>query len=431
MEPIMSIKELREKQAKLVAEAREKLEEIKDDTPEARVKELEESYDRAMAEYDRLEARAKREEELAAREAALDEPDPRRPTGEDRSVKPGAEDKDAEERINAVFRNYLRFGTEGLNAEERKLLRGRLTTEFSTEAEKRAQSTSTTAGGYLVPQGFSGELVVSMKAWGPMLDPGITRELVTATGNQIPWPTLNDTANQAYRIGENTQETHSDGDLTFGQKFLDAYKYASGVILVSEEIIQDAAINIEQVIRDAMAIRLGRKVNSDLTIGDGSGDPNGIVTASTKGFDATLADGISFDDMIELEHSVDPAYRTGPNVRWMFNDTTLKKLRKIKDTVTGNYIWQPADVRTGAPSTILDHPYSINQAMANVADSQKSVLFGDFSKYIVRRVREFAVRRLVERYADYDQVGFIGFARYDGELMDTAAVKHLLHPATN
>lgn len=425
-----NLKEMREKQAKIVADARAKLDEIKDDTPEARAKEIEIEYDAMMAEYDRLEERVKREEKLAQRERDMDEPETPRPGVEERTVDPSGEaddSKEAEKRAADVFKAYLRYGMENLSTEQRKILRSRFTNDF----EGRAQSTSTTAGGYLVPQGFSGELVVSMKAWGPMLDPGITRQLVTASGNQIPWPTLNDTANQAYRLGENTQETHSDGDLAFGQKFLDAYKYASGVILVSDEIIQDAAIDIEQVIRDAMAIRLGRKVNLDLTLGDGTGDPNGIVTASTLGFTAPLADGISFDDMIELEHSVDPAYRIGSNVRWMFNDTTLKKLRKIKDTVTGNYIWQPADARTGAPASILDHPYSVNQAMANVADSQKSVLFGDFSKYIVRRVREFAIRRLVERYADYDQVGFIGFARYDGELMDTAAVKHLVHPATN
>jgi HK97 family phage major capsid protein len=422
------LKELREKQAKLVADARAKLDEIKDDTPEARAKEIESEYDRIMGEHDRLDERAKKEEALAAAEAALNEPDPRRPNGDNREVKPNGDKDEAKAHADA-FRSYLRHGVEGLTPDERKILRSRRATDF--EDEKRAQSTSTTAGGYLVPQGFSNELIVSLKAWGPMLDPGITRQLETASGNQIVWPTLNDTANQAYRLGENTQETHSDGDLVFGQKFLDAYKYASGVILVSEELLQDAAINPEQIIRDAMATRLGRKVNLDMTLGDGTGDPNGIVTASTKGWDATLADGISFDDLIELEHSVDPAYRTAPNVRWMFNDSTLKSLRKIKDTVTGNYVWQPADARTGAPSTILDHPYSVNQAMANVADSQISVLFGDFSKYIVRRVREFAVRRLVERYADYDQVGFIGFARFDGELMDTAAVKHLLHPTTN
>jgi HK97 family phage major capsid protein len=425
----MTIKELREKQVKLVTDARAEMDKLKDDTPEAEAKAINDRFDAAMAEHDKLEERIKREEALAEREASLDEADPRRPVGEDRSTSVAGEEKDQAKSERAAFRSFLRYGASGLTAEERKVLRR--AESFDTEVERRAQSTSSTAGGYLVPQGFGGELIASMKAWGPMLDPGITTELVTSTGNQIPWPTLNDTANQAYRIGENTQETHSDGDLTFGQKFLDAYKYASGTILVSSEIIQDAAIDVEKIVRDAMAIRLGRKVNADLTLGDGSGDPDGIVTASTLGANATLADGISFDDLIELEHSVDPAYRIGPNVRWMFNDGTLKKLRKVKSTVSGDYIWQPADVRTGAPASTLDHPYSVNQAMANVADSQKSVIFGDFSKYIVRRVSEFVIKRLIERYADYDQVGFIGFARFDGELMDTAAVRHLAHPATN
>jgi HK97 family phage major capsid protein len=420
MEPtnMTAVKELREKQAKLVADARAKIEEITDKTDEARAKEIETEYDAMMAEYDRLEGRAKKLEELAAREAAIDEPDPRRPNGETRTVKP-EDDKNAETRKEEAFRSYLRNGAEGMEPELRKVLK-----------EMRAQSTSDSAGGYTIPQGFSNELVVSLKAWGPMLDPGITRQIVTSTGNQIDWPTMDDTANQAYRLSENTQVTGSDGDLTFGNKVLDAYKYATGAILVSAELMQDSAFDVEALVREAMATRLGRKVNSDLTLGDGSGDPNGIVVASTKGWDAAAADAITFDDMIELQHSVDPAYRMAPNVRWMFNDTTLKKLRKLKDGEL-NYIWQPADVRTGAPATILGHGYSINQAMANVADSQKSVLFGDFSKYIVRRVREFSVRRLVERYADYDQVGFIGFARYDGDLMDTAAVKHILHPATN
>jgi len=413
-----AVKELREKQAKLVADARVKIEEITDKTDEARAKEIETEYDAMMAEYDRLEGRAKKLEELAAREAAIDEPDPRRPNGENRAVNPEAE-KTAETRKEEAFRSYLRTGTEGMDPELRKVLK-----------EMRAQSTSDSAGGYTIPQGFSNELIVSLKAWGPMLDPGITRQIVTSTGNQIDWPTMDDTANQAYRLSENTQVTGSDGDLTFGNKVLDAYKYATGAILVSAELMQDSAFDVEALVREAMATRLGRKVNSDLTLGDGTGDPNGIVVASTKGYDATMADAISFDDMIELQHSVDPAYRMAPNVRWMFNDTTLKRLRKLKDGEL-NYIWQPADVRTGAPASILGHGYSINQAMASVADSQKSVLFGDFSKYIVRRVREFSVRRLVERYADYDQVGFIGFARYDGDLMDTAAVKHLLHPATN
>jgi HK97 family phage major capsid protein len=197
---------------------------------------------------------------------------------------------------------------------------------------------------------------------------------------------------------------------------------------VSAELLQDSALNVEQIIRDAMAVRFGRKVNSDLTIGDGVGDPNGIVTAAPLGVAAGAAAAITFDDLIELQHSIDPAYRSDPSCRWMFHDATLKRLRKLKD-VEGNYIWQPADVRSGAPAVILDHPYTINQAMAQVAATAKSVLFGAFNRYVVRRVREMSIRRLVERYAEFDQVGFLAFARFDGELMDGNAVKHLAHPA--
>jgi HK97 family phage major capsid protein len=414
------IAEIREKQAKLVADARTKFEEIKDDTPEARAKEIEAEYDKVMAEYDRLEERAKKEEALAEREAALDQGDPRRPKGEDRSVKPGDnpnldEKRTAEENRVAAFRSYLCNGLDGMPPEERKTLR-----------EMRAQSTADPQGGYTIPQGFMAELVVALKAYGPMLDPGITRELVTASGNQIDWPTLDDTANQAYRLGENVAAVN-EGDLAFGNKQLDAYKYASGPILVSSELLQDSALNVEQIIRDAMAVRFGRKVNADLTIGDGVGDPNGIVTAAPLGVAAAAAAAITFDDLIELQHSIDPAYRSDPSCRWMFHDSTLKRLRKLKD-LEGNYIWQPADVRSGAPAVILDHPYTINQAMAQVATLAKSVIFGAMNRYVVRRVREMAIRRLVERYAEFDQVAFLAFARFDGELMDANAVKHLAHP---
>jgi len=413
----MKISELREKQQKLVSEARALLADIKDDTAEARVAELESQHDAAMAEYDRLEVRIKREEALEARERDLNAADDRRPTGEDRSVQ-GGRQENADEARAAAFRSYLRHGLEDMPAEERKIVR-----------EMRAQAVGTDSkGGYLVPEGFMAELVKSLKAWGPMLDPGVTRVLTTTAGNSIPWPTMDDTSNEGSFIGENTQVTETE--VAFGTKTLEAYKYTSGVVLVSAELLQDSAIDVEGTVRSAMAERIGRIGNRHLTVGDGSAKPNGIVTAATAVTGVAAAAALTFDDMIELFHAVDPAYRDDPSVRFMFNDGTLKSLRKIKDTVTGNYIWQPADVRTGAPATILDKPYSINQAMAAIGASNKSVAFGAFNRYVVRMVREFAIRRLVERYADYDQTGFIGFTRLDGELLDAGAVKVLQHAAS-
>lgn len=412
----MNIKQMREQQAKLVAEARTYYDEVAT-ADESRAKELETSYDKAMAEHDRLEKLIQKEERLAAAEAALDEPETRTP---DRNPTPVTVET-TEEHRKAAFKAWLQRGVSGLNADQRQIAERAMA---NIPEEVRAQSTTTTAGGYTIPEGFLPEIVKAMKAWGPMLDPGITRVLVTATGNPLPWPTMDDTSQKGAILAENTQI--GEQDITFGQKQLDAFMYTSKLIRVSYQLLQDSAFNVEsEIIRPAFGERLGRIGNEHLTTGTGSGQPNGIVTASSAGITAAVGGAVSFDDIIDLEHSVDPAYRRSPGVRFMFNDSTLKYLRKLKDG-DGNYLWQPADARTGAPASVLAYPYSVNQDMASIGGSTKPIIFGDFNKYIVRIVRDMTMLRLTERYADYLQVGFFAFMRMDGELSDTAAIKHMV-----
>lgn len=408
------VNELRERQQVCVAQARETLDAITPETEEARAKELEESHDKAMAEYDRIERIIEREEravkaaeKMRAELLALD-PAPDGDSGG------GIEERTAS--VATAFGNYLRHGVSGLDDAERRAIR-----------ELRAQATSPGAdGGFTVPQGFMDELMVSLAMYGPMLDPGVTRQIVTGSGNTIDWPTMDDTSNKGILLGENSEDGAED--LVFGQKQLAAFKYTSRIIRVSEELLQDNEVNIETVISDAMAERLGRIVNEHLTVGTGTNQPAGIVTDSTQGHEAAAA-AIDFDDVLDLLHSVDPAYRGMPNVQFMFNDETLKALRKIKDN-QDRPLWQPADNRTGEPATIYGFPYVINQDMAGIGAENVSMVFGAFDRYVVRRVREFAVKRLVERYSEFYQIGFLGFGRFDGKLVDTAAVKHLVHADT-
>lgn len=420
----MTLRELREKQAELVAKARAKLEEIKDDTPEARAKEIETEYDAIMAEYDQLETRAEameqseaRRQQLADREERMRRPDPRRPSGDPAPADEAALQAQIAARRGA-FHSYLRYGLEGLAPEQRTLL------VRNPDQEQRAQGVAApAAGGFLVPEGFMPELIKSLALWGPMLDASIVRGLNTATGAPIPWPTMDDTSNTGAIIAENTQVSVSE--ISFGVKTLGAYKYTSGVVLVANELLQDSALDVEQIVRDAMAERIGRIGNTHLTTGDAAAKPNGIMNAAGAGATAASATAIVFDDLINLEHSVDPMYRSDPSCRWMFHDSTLKAIRKLKDG-EGRYIWQPADVQAGAPRTIMGYPYSINNAMAEIATGNKTAAFGAFNRYVRRIVNQFAIRRLNERYADYDQTGFIGFSRLDGNLVDAGAVKRLV-----
>jgi HK97 family phage major capsid protein len=54
------------------------------------------------------------------------------------------------------------------------------------------------------------------------------------------------------------------------------------------------------------------------------------------------------------------------------------------------------------------------------------------NKYIIRSVKELSIVRLNERFADHGQVAFLGFARYDGNLIDagTDPVKYIVCPNT-
>jgi len=415
-----NLRELQEQRGRIVAGARERLDQINASTDEARTNELETQHDAAMAELDQIDARIAREEQLSAAEQRQTELRARqRPNPGDGEAR-GSDDPDKPISYRDAFHRYVQVAGDlsALSEEERSALRGR---------EARAQTTTGSggaAGGYTVPTELSNQIVKSMKAWGPMYDEDICTQIVTASGHPIDIPTIDDTAVAVAKHTEAGSVTDDGGvDATFGKKTLNAFAFDTEWVKFSWELAQDSIFNFETLLGELLGERLGRRTNVELTTGDGDGDPNGIVTASTLGKTAVAAAAVTYDEIIDLVHSVDPAYRTSPKARFMFNDLTLSVLRKLKDG-DGRYIWTMGDVTEGVPGNILGYRYSINQAMANVAAGQKSMIFGDFGKYFVRKVGGIAMFVARERFAP--DIGLLGLVRLDGELGDTAAVKHLL-----
>jgi HK97 family phage major capsid protein len=420
-----TVKELREKQARIATNARAKFDEIKDDTPAERAAEIEREFDAMMAEYDAIEAKIERAKRLEEAEARMNQGDPRRPNGGGGEVRgDGGDDRPT---YKDAFVKAIRFGAAALSAEERAVLReGRA----DLPPEVRAQATGTdAAGGYTVPQEFSGEIDRALLMWGPMWDGSIVREINTTNGREIDWPTVDDTGKSG-RIKAENAAVDDDGtdDVTFGEKKLNAYIFDTGMVRIPIELLEDSAFAIEPLMTDLFGERLGRLANLELTTGSGSSRPQGIVPAAAVGVTAAGTAAITSDELIDLQHSVDPAYRMSPRCRWMFNDSTLATIRKLKDG-DGNYLWQMGDVRAGEPSTLLGKPYSVNQAMANIGAAAKPILFGDLSRYVVRKVMGFQVMTLRERYAENFQIGMVGFKRFDGELLRQAAVKVLQNAA--
>lgn len=334
-----------------------------------------------------------------------------------------SEDHQAEfkQRYEKAFKQYLRHGVQSMEAEDRMTLQGGFRTADGKQI-KAAQTVTTSGGGYLIPQGFMGKLEEALKYYGGIL--GVVSSFDTETGNPLPWPTTNDTANMGRILGINTQVTETD--VTFGQVMFGAYVGCSDSVLVPIQLMQDAYFNLDDVLAKLLGTRLGRLMNNKLTVGSGTNEPSGIVTeAVAAGLTYTTASGqtgtIVGDDLIELEHKVDPAYR--PQAKYAFNDSTLKAIKKLKDSY-GRYLWLPGLAATD-PNTINGYAYVINNDMAGLGRNGSPLvgnnwgLFGDLSKYQVRRVAgEVTLMRLVERYADYLQVGFQAFVRFDGKLLD-------------
>lgn len=346
-------------------------------------------------------------------------------------------DAEKQKRYREVWQRAMKhdgpaeFGFRGISDADRAALR-----EYRDMGTGGGNALQGSGGGYFVPVGMVHEIETALKYYGPMLD--VADVIETASGQPLPWPTQNDTGTVGAIIGEGTQVT-TESDLTISNMVLNAYKYTTNLIKVSIELLQDSAFDLDAYLKDQCAIRLGRILNTHFTVGTGSSQPNGIVHAATAGPTAVGASGndggsetggtsVGSDDYIALEHSVDPSYRKGSI--YMFNDSTLKSTKMLKDKY-GRPLWLPG-LAANDPDTINGYGYAINNDMAAIAVNAKTITFGQHKKYKVRRVKDFTMLRLVERFADYGQVAFLGFARYDGNLLDagTHPVKYLVQAAS-
>lgn len=405
------LQELLEKRASLANQARELL-----DSAERENRELTQEdtaqFERLMADVDRIKESVDREERMGRLETDMESR-----TNVFSKPQPNQKDTFNQDEYRKAFKSWAQYGFDGLTGEQRALM-----------AEARAQSAiSGSAGGFTVPEGFYNQLIGAMKAFGGVREAGPT-VLSTASGNNLPIPTVDDTSNVGAILAENA--TAAQQDVSFGQKTLGAYKYTSKVILVPFELMQDSAFDMEAFLAAKLAERIGRITNTHFTIGTGTGQPQGVVTGATQGVVGPTgqATAITYENLIDLQHSVNRVYRQ--NAKFMLNDKTLKVIRKLKDS-DGNFLWQPS-IQLGNPDRVLGFSYIINDDIAEMAANAKSILFGDFSNYFVRDVQAVELYRIVDKYIESGQVGFVAFSRHDGALIDAGGnpIKYYQNSAT-
>lgn len=341
-----------------------------------------------------------------AREYGLPPPEGQRGTAEQRS---------------AAFDRFMRVGLQDITPEERQILR-------DMTAESRAQGAGTgSAGGFTVPTTFLARVIESIITFGGIAS--VSQILTTDGGNDIEWPIALNGGEEGVLLGENDEA--DEDDIEFGMGTLGAAKLSSNLIRVSNELLADSGVDMEGFLAGRIGSRIGRAESRLIVQGTGAGtpkQPKGLDASVTITKNTASATTFTWKEINALIHSVDPAYRSAPSYRLAFNDNTLKVIEEMEDG-QGRPLWLPG-IDGGAPPTILKQKYVIDQAVADIGVNKKFMYGGDFSQFVVRRVRYMALKRLVERFADFDQTGFIAFHRFGCVLQDTAAIGALVGKPT-
>jgi HK97 family phage major capsid protein len=345
--------------------------------------------------------------------------------------------RDQKSPVAAVFAKWLRGGDSALTPEDWATHRA----SIRNPIENTLSTSTGSQGGFTVQTEVAAQILEALKQFGGMRRVATT--IQTAMGNPINYPTSDGTNEVGEIVPQNTAANSQDP--AFGFVALNVYKFSSKVIAVPFELLQDSQVDVEAFVRRRVMTRLGRITNTKFTVGlgDASSEPTGILTAAQTG--VTAANGTSqvtsviYDSLVDIQHSVDPAYRELGNCGWMMHDLSVKVIRKIKD-LQGRPIFIPGyeeaiptgGKAAGIPDSLLGDPIQVNQDMPVMAASAKSIAYGDFSFYTIRDVMDLTLFRFTDSaYTKLGQIGFLAWLRSGGNFVDVGgAVKTFVNAAS-
>lgn len=370
------------------------------------------AYENAMAEIDAIDAKIKRIQD--ANEKLADET-------RSEAVAEGAERlaRNSGDKGLSVYAKWLRGGDAALNADDWQAIRNTMSTTTGSQ------------GGFTVDSEVAMSVIDRLREFGGMRS--VATVISTMGFGAMSFPTSDGTTEVGEIVAENA--TAADQNISFGTVGLPVFKYSSRTVAVPFELLQDSGVDIEAFVQSRLVTRLGRITNQHYSTGTGTGQPNGIATAATVGVTAangtTQVTAVTYDSLVDLQHSVDPAYRAAAG--WMFNDTTLRQIRKIRDGQS-RPIFVPgyeSGMPGGAPDRLLGDPITVNQDIANMAASARSILYGDFSGYYIRDVMALEMFRFTDSaFTRNGQVGFLAWMRTGGNLIDANKVRVFVNAAS-
>ena len=266
-----------------------------------------------------------------------------------------------------------------------------------------------TGGNVLVPTGFDPVFHGALKSYGQLLNAVTT--LNTSGGGPIDVATENDTAQGLTLVSEATSVAEVDPTVAGFQSFTDTA--TSGLVSISNQLLQDSEFDLDSWIQNKLAARYYRGFSQWISLGNGS---NVAALGSTLGATSAAPTAVAYTDLAALFGSLDALYAA--NGSWVMSSATRASLMGLIST-TGQPILQ-TDVAGNPFNAIFGRPIVIDESRPAIAATNKAILFGDLKTgYTARQVSGgFGIKRLNELLALKNETGFVLFARVGGYNVD-------------
>lgn len=272
---------------------------------------------------------------------------------------------------------------------------------------------SAAGGGYAVPEEISRDIGELQLKYSPVrrlvkvVSVGTSdyKELIDLNGTTCGWVGETDS-----RTATNTS-TLREVAPTHGE----IYAYPQ----VSEWSLDDIFFNVEAWLTESVARSFAKEEGTAVISGNGTNKPTGMlnttpVTTSDEAGSPRAAAAyqyvnssdnspaaISADDLIDLQYTLNSAYRSMGT--WVMNSNTAGAIRKLKDTY-GQYLWQPS-FQAGQPDLLLGKAIETWEQMQDVGGNAFPVAFGDFKQgYLMTERTGLRITR--------DNVTNVGYVRF-------------------
>lgn len=317
-----------------------------------------------------------------------------------------------------AFESYLRKGFAGVGPNDKKTL----------------LSSTDTAGGFLVPEGYQTELLKKLAVQAIAYQ--LCRTVQTST-DAVSWPFVKYTTDDKYSSpvrmtwtgdAPASASTHRVTDPTFGMKNIPV-KTAMASMPIGMNMIEDSAFDVVSISNDMLTEGFALGSNNVIINGDGVNEPMGFLTQVDGDGPASVVSGADGAIKVATDgyegYRLDLLYYTLPaqyrrQAVWLMNSGTILQMEGLRDADERKLLapQMSGSLRDGEPNVLKARPMYAEEFMPDIATGAYPISFGDMSGYIwVERVG-LSIQRLNELYAELNLAVLLARYRVGGYLAE-------------